>query len=352
LKGKPRSIGQYGTITDKEMKILITVMYKYNLQLVSAEKVRNAYKIATGNYNFCLKKIKHGKNKAKNACILTEELVLNKFTNVAKYFRAKDGEFSVRYKKNIYYLTEWIEGSECDLTNIDEAVSCTKLLAQFHNMSNRIDHNKVRISNDFKNWPEIFAKDLNHLEKFKRIIVSKRIKNEFDTLFLENIDNFLNRGISAIKMLNTSQYNKSSKEANDKQMICHNSFYYQNIIKKDGEYFLIDLDSIMIDLQISDLGKFIRRLMFKKTYGWKFNFAKELIEAYNTINKLSKEDLEIMLALIIFPQKFWKLGKKRYIKQKNWSETKYLRKLNNINSYNEIQEKFFCDYLTFIKEYS
>ena len=48
-----------------------------------------------------------------------------------------------------------------------------------------------------------------------------------------------------------------------------------------------------------------------------------------------------MLALIIFPHKFWKLGQKRYMKQKKWSETKYLHKLNKITCHNETQEKFF-----------
>lgn len=351
MKGKVRTLDHFNSITSKEMQILITVMHKYNFELVSAEKVRSAYKIITDHGKFCLKRMKHGKNNAKNGCILTEELLLNKFTNTAKYFRTKDGAFSVSYKKNIFYLTEWLEGVECDLTNIDEAVNCTKLLAQFHNISNKIDQHKINIPNNLKNWPKIFASNLNDLEKFKRIINSKKIKSEFDMVFTENIDNFYNRGTLAISMLNKSKYYKSSKVANDKKIICHNSFYYQNIIKKDGEYFIIDLDSIMIDLQISDLGKLISRLMFKKSYGWDFRFAKDLIDAYNSTNRLSREDLEIMLALIIFPHKFWKLGKKRYLKQKNWSETKYLHKLNKITSYNEIQEKFFQDYLTFLEGY-
>jgi len=118
-----------------------------------------------------------------------------------------------------------------------------------------------------------------------------------------------------------------------------------------GEYFITDLDNIMIDLQISELGSFIRRLMFEKSYGWDFNFAKELIEAYNSINRLSKEDLEIMFAFIIFPEKFYKLGYRRYISQKKWAETKYLHKLNKIVIYNENQDKFFNDYLIFLEEY-
>jgi len=334
------------------MQILTTVMCKYKFDLVSAEKFRTTYKVITNHGNFCLKRMKHGRNKVKNACILTEELLSNNFTNTGKYFRTKDGDFYVRYKKNIFYLTEWLEGEECDLNNIDEAVSCAKLLAQFHFISNKIGRNKFHLRSNLKNWPNIFTSNLNNIEKFKRIIISKRIKNEFDVLFLENIDVFYNRGVSAINMVNKSQYYKLSKIANDEKTICHNSFYYQNIIKNKEEYFISDFDSIMIDLQISDLGKFIRRLMFNKNYGWNFDFAKILIEAYNSINKLNKEDLEIMFALIIFPNKFWKLGQKRYIKLRKWSETKYLHKLNRIIEYNETQEKFFNDYLIFLEEYS
>jgi CotS family spore coat protein len=347
LKGNARTLEYFNTITDKEMKILMAVMHKYDFELVNAEKLRSVYKIITNNGTFCLKRMRHGRSKVKNICILIEELRLNKFTNVAKYLRTKEGAFYVSYKKDIFYLTEWLEGLECDLTDIDEAINCTKLLAQFHNASSKINHNKIHIRNNLKDLPRVFASNLNDLEKFKRIITNKRIKNEFDVLFLENIEDFYNRGMSALNMLNKSKYYKSS---NDKKILCHTSFCYENIIKKDGKYFIVDLDSIMIDFQVNDLGKFIRRLMFKKAYGWNFKFAKALIEAYNSINRLNKEDLEIMLCFIIFPYKFWKLGNKRYTKQKKWAEAKYLHKLNKITSHNETQDKFFHEYLSFLGE--
>jgi len=132
LKGNEITLEHSNTVNNKEMRILLSVMHKYNLKLLNVEKVRSAYKIITDSGKFCLKKRKHGKSKIKNECILTEELLLNKFTNTAKYFRSKDGSFSVKYKKDIFSLTEWIEGHECNLNNIDEAINCTKLLAKFH----------------------------------------------------------------------------------------------------------------------------------------------------------------------------------------------------------------------------
>ncbi|MBK5240520.1 MAG: CotS family spore coat protein [Clostridium sp.] len=326
-------------------------MYKYNFQLISAEKVKNAYKIVTDKGDFCLKRNKHGRDKAKNGCVLTEELRLNNFFNTVKYFRTKDGAFYVSYKKNIFYLTQWLGGAECDLGNIDEVINCTKTLAKFHKASTEIDHDEVHIRNNAMNLPRTFTRDINDIEKFKRIIVGKRVKNEFDILFLENTENFYDRGMCALNMLMKSEYYKVAKAAKDKQIICYNNIYYKNIIKVDGEYFITDMDSIIIDLEISDLGKLIRKLMFKKAYGWDFNVAKVLIEAYNSINRISKEDLEIMLALIIFPQKFLELGEKRFTKRKKWSETKYLHKLNKIIRFAETEDLFLRDYLIYLEEY-
>lgn len=52
-------------------------------------------------------------------------------------------------------------------------------------------------------------------------------------------------------------------------------FYYQNIIKKGREYYIIDLDNIIIDLQVNDLGKYIRRLMNKKAINGTLKKQKE-----------------------------------------------------------------------------
>ena len=103
---------------------------------------------------------------------------------------------------------------------------------------------------------------------------------------------------------------------------------------------MTDLDSITIDIHLNDLGNLIRRLMSKRSYKWDFNKAKILIEAYSSINKLDKNELEVMLALIIFPYKFWKLGKKRYIKHKDWDESKYMYKLTRLIRYTPCKINF------------
>lgn len=338
-------------ITAREKRMIYKVLDNYDFKVINLSKVRSAYKVETSKGNICLKKMKHGKHKARNGSILVQELVKKGFSNTAKYYCTNKGKTCIEYKGFLFYVTDWIDGEECNLDNLEEAVECVKLLAKYHLATNSIDVTKLRIKNNLKNWPKIFNSNLHDLEKFDRIINKKKIRSEFDTAYHSYIDSIYHRGMVALNFLNNSDYYKLSKEANVNKTICHDSFYYQNIIKKDDDYYIIDLDSIIIDLHVNDLGKLIRRLMFKRQYQWSFNKAKTLIEAYNSINKLNKDEVEVMLSLIIFPHKFWKLGKKRYIKHKGWNESKYMSKLTKLIKYNELENKFLEDYLDYIDNY-
>lgn len=334
--------------SEKEEKMLKKVLNNYDFKVKDYTKVRSVYKIKTDQGNICIKGTEHGSRKIKNGFILVEELNNVGFDNTADYIKTKHGNRLVKYKDFRFYATKWIDGNECDLSNLDEAANCAKFLAEFHNATDKIDIKKLNVKNNLKNWPEIFNSNLSDLDRFKKIIERKKIKTEFDNNYLNYIDSFINRGIISMRLLNQSNYYQLSKDANLKKTLCHDSYYYQNIIKKDDKYYLIDLDSIIIDIHINDLGKYIRRLMYKKEYSWDFEKAKVLIESYSSKKPLSKDELEVMLALIVFPHKFWKLGKKRYIKHNNWSETKYSRKLNRLARYNYEQQKFMENYIKYL----
>ena len=339
---------RYGGVSDREGKIIDKVLGLYNFELISYEKVRSVYKVKTGLGHICLKKLKHGKNKAENGNILVEALYRNNFFNTPKYFRTRNNKLFVRYKKLFFYATEWIEGNECKLDNVEEAINCTKLLAEFHKVTSKINCKSLKIKNNLKNWPKVYKEKTYELNKFDKVIDNKKIKSSFDIEYKKNIETFFNKGLFSLKILNESEYYRLSEIASKNHTVCHDSFYYQNIIKKGEDYFLIDLDSIIIDLRVNDLGKFIRRLMSKKDYSWSFEKAKNIIESYDSINKLTKEELEVMLALIVFPHKFWKLGKKCYIKHKDWNDQKYLHKLNKILTESNLQETFIEEYLNYI----
>lgn len=339
-------------LKNKELKMIKKVTGNYDFTVNSVKKVRSAYRIETDKGMFCLKRMRHGTKKAYNGNYLTCELKKNNFFNIADYIKTKDGRFFITHKGYVFYVTEWINGDECNLNDINEAINCAKLLAKFHSASKNIDKSKLYVKNNTKNLVIFFTHCINDIRNYKRLIGIKKLKNGFDEEYEKLIDRYCDVGMLSLKLLNESSYLTFLKNYNKSKTICHDSFYYQNIIKKDDKYYIIDLDSIVIDYEISDLGKMIRRLMFKKEYNWNFDKAKQIIDAYMSVNKLAKGELEIMLAIIIFPHKFWKLGKKRYMKNKNWNEKKYIKRLNRIIDMSKFQDKFIEKYIDYLKKYN
>lgn len=336
-------------IWPKEKKMIEQSMNYYGFNIIDVKKVRSAYKVICEEGTYCLKRMRSGRSKVRNGFILAEELNKIEFNKVAKYIKTKDGYDYIKYSKYILYLTEWIDGKECSIDTTLEAAACASLLAEFHNAVEKIDISNLKIKNNLKNWPKVFLENLYDLEYYKKIIGRKRLINEFDKTYLKYIDILYQRGMLSLNILQNSEYYNISKKAENNKTLCHDSFYYQNILKVEDRYYIIDLDSIIIDLEVNDLGKYIRRIMHKNEFKWDFNKARSIIESYLVERTLTKEELEIMLALIIFPHKFWKLGKKRYIKHKNYSEMKYMKKLDKIIKYIDIQELFINDYLEYIE---
>lgn len=88
--------------------------------------------------------------------------------------------------------------------------------------------------------------------------------------------------------------------------------------------------------------------MYKREYQWSFNKALLSMNAYESVNKLTKSEHGVMIALILFPHNFWKLGKRKYIKNRNWDEPKYLHKLKKLIKYNDSEQKFLNEYMEYI----
>ncbi len=332
-------------IGHKEHQRVLDILKYYAITPKNIEKIRSVYKIVCEDKNYCLKKVSHGDTKALKGMQLVSYLKSRGFDNVADYIKTKDGKECVKHKKVKYYLTEWIEGRECDFNTIEELKRAVVLLAEFHIKSEGFYHKGIKMDSNHKNWPNKLQAYKADLYYFKKLIETKKIKSVFDIEYNNNIDTFIELMDMSMNLLNKSNYINISKIAKQRRCVCHDSYYYQNVlVSNENKMYIIDLDSTIYDINLYDLAKFIRRILHKKVYGWRFEVAQELINTYSSVNKLTFEEYEILLAFIIFPHKYWKLGSKRYYKSKKWNEEKYLKRLYRIEGYLDIQKKFVEDY--------
>ncbi|CDF57993.1 CotS family spore coat protein [Thermobrachium celere] len=321
------------------------LLYLYNIQIQSIEKRRSVYKIkSTQDEYFCLKEVNHRYDRFKWLPNFIHYLKNNGFDNCTEIIKNNKGEYYFKFSKHkLYYVTRWIDGSECNIDDIEVAKKSINLLFKFHNKSKgfnskHINYNEYKLINDFNNIR-------SDIIRYRDIIENRKIKTYFENLFLNEVNNQLYLLDKALNLITNSNYLILNKKAIHERSICHNSFYYQNIISTNtGELYLIDFDKIIYECNEYDLGKFIQRLMYRKSYSWDFNKAKILIDEYLNSSKISNIDFKLLLSIIIYPHKFWKLGNKKFDKNKLLTEIYYIRRINKIkDSYNKINN--------FINEY-
>lgn len=333
----------------KERTLVYSILERYNLNVISVEKFDNKYKVITSNNSFWLNSINRGRNRIISSDIVIEELIKEKFESTLKYVRSKYKELYIRKKKTIYYITEYMEGEQCNLNNFEEDIGCIKLLASFHKAARTIDSDKIRLKRNMKNWSNIFNRNLSDLERFKNLIERKRIKTEFDAIYYKHIEYFYKVALLSINLLNKYDYYDVIYKSKSSYTLCLDGLSHKYLLKANGAYYLTSLEPLEIDYYINDVSKFIRTIMNKVSSEWDFQRAIKLIEAYGEINNVDKQEAGILLGLLIFPYKFWKLGKKRYIKHKAWEESRYKSKFEKIIKYKEKQEDFIDDYLNYLE---
>ncbi len=81
----------------------------------------------------------------------------------------------------------------------------------------------ILLREEFKKW-----------NSFKNIVAIHEKKTEFDEIFVQNADYYIDEIKDSIDMLDKAGYYKLCSE-DDKVVICHNDLAYHNILINNGE---------------------------------------------------------------------------------------------------------------------
>jgi CotS family spore coat protein len=336
-------------IQEHEMELLEKILENYDIEYKSVEKVRSAYRVTDENNSYCLKMLGRGFKRAHKSFFLSNALLGRSFDNLAPYVYTKDNEYLIKHKKSSFYMTGWIDGEEISFKDVDDILDSARLLARFHIAAKNLDMPKeIKIRNRHNGWLEHFNKQIDTVKGFEAKIERKSKTAGFDLIFKNNLHIFTEEAAFSVSLLNTDEAKQAFKIAESEKYICHDSFYYQNILRdQEGKLYLVDLESSLLDCPMSDLGKLIRRILCKHKFKWDFDLCRRIIDAYDSIRPIEREELYPLLAMIAFPHKYWKFGKKRYIKKKEWTEVDYQNKLKKVIELQDYKSEMIRNFVMF-----
>ncbi len=250
------------------------------------------------------------------------------------------GDIYTIYKGEMYCLMDLIDGRECQFSNPLDLKISSAALAKMHKASKGFTTNfNKRVLNGKS--IERFKIQKEEMNFFKKIANIHKNKNEFDNLFLSEIDYYIDEISKSINILENSHYYDICKE-NDKISICHHDLAYHNILIKEDEAYFIDFDYAILDLKVNDLCNFITKVI--KNFGFDISKANIILNSYSDVYSITDKELEVLYGLLSFPYDFYDISKNYYTKRKDWDDEVFLNRLIKKCNYKEDRKEFLKDF--------
>lgn len=344
MKGRCKSL----TEEENNQNVIQNVLdlYPFNVQnvsLISMKSGRTTWLVDTDEGQ---KVLKNTQIKPQKMLFIAEahEHLQNNGLPIANIHRTKNGAITVGADQSAFVLYDKVDGKEVIYYNENQLMETMKFMAQFHQLSKGyIPNTESKKRGRLGKWHKLYRWKLQELEGNKKIAQGLST-DPFSIMFLEHVDNMLQKGREALQELDEAPYQNWTKEWIEASGFGQQDFTMARLIDTEDGLFMKELHSITYDLPTRDIRILINKVM-KKMSIWDSDLALKMIQSYDSIHPLTEEHYKVLWTDLKFPHLFCSIIHKYYLGQKaSWSDEKYIWALQNIisleNSKNEFLKQF------------
>lgn len=251
---------------------------------------------------------------------------------IPRIIKNKDGHQYSVIDDNYYILSEAVYGKRPSYDNMKELKIIVKELADFHIASIGFAPPigcvpRMHLGKLIKEHEDSKIKLESYYEKEKQ----SDTHNSFGANVLSEFPYFHSRMQNSIMELNKSCYTEWAEKMKSSGCLCHQDFAAGNLIlDANGDLYVLDTDSLTIDMPIRDIRKLLNKVM-KKNGGWDYKLAETILKWYQEKNPLEASQWLVLKAELEYPHLFYGAMTKYYEqREQGWGEEKYLSKLRGI----------------------
>lgn len=233
-----------------------------------------------------------------------------------------------------YYLKRWYEYDECDVKNYGRVLEAVGEIACLGNNLNKIDYT---VNNNFKIPVSLeinrrYAKKIKEMRAVANYLRKKRNKNAFERSAYEVMEGFMKEAQIAL--------DKAELLTDDESLygLVHGACNHHNILCGKNGCAIVGFERAKIDVKIMDLYDFMRKILEK--YDWDIKLAYKMLDEYNKVKTLDENDINCLICLFTFPEKFFKIMNHYFNSSKVWIADKDVEKLIKAVAQNETRHRF------------
>lgn len=259
--------------------------------------------------------------------------------SVDQYVRNREGELvTVAEDGTRYILKDWFLERECNLKDRREILSAVAWIAKLHQAFRTIPWSEAW--NLGSMLPPGLAEEMKrHTREMKRVrnfISSKRKKSEFELCVMRHFTLFYEQALKAQDGLELLGKNREQ----DQLFLCHGDLNQHHILMLDQGVALIEFNQMHRGEQMADLYHFMRKVMEK--HGWNEALGMAMLETYDRILTVGRQDRKRLYYLFLYPEKYWKQLNYYNNANKAWIPEKNVEKLKNLELQQDQKMRFLA----------
>lgn len=297
------------------------VLQGFGLKPRSVTKHKLFYICNTDKGTKLIKRMAAEEEKAKSSILFQHNIKEDLFS---QGYKSLD-RFNISIKNEPFYIldgsayiaTDYLPYRESNFSNADEFKNIVKNVAVMHSLAKSTavikDTNNQLKKNSID---DLYYSSLDKLITFKKNITKYKQLSDFDVLFYKNYDYYilcLDKWFVSIKK---SKYEEMNNKAVQDGRICHNLLKEEYILINKNDIYITNFSECSYGHFLNDLTSIIKRHFKANTE--RPLCVTEIIDTYHKSNPLTKQDIELLYAMLIFPDKFIKICTQYYTKKRTW----------------------------------
>lgn len=336
------------------------ILEQYDFKVSMTKRGRGAYILYTDKGVKLLYRCEKSNKRYESENRLTNVLYNLGYCNVDTYYGNNNGDYISEDDTGRYYVKNWFDGIECDVTSYNDVCETVSELAILHGYMNKagkelrareaveiraaeIGEESTEVSLEEINrentyLPNIYARRNKELKMIKNYIQNKNKKNEFELIAVKVSGMFCDEAYETTERMNESCYEEEYDEAIKNNVLCHGSYSYHNVLCTDTGIAVTNFDRFKADCQIYDLYQFMRKILEKND--WDMALGYKMIEEYDKNKTLTDKELQILGIMFSYPEKFWKIVNYYFNSNKAWIPAKSIEKLQKCIAQQEKRRRF------------
>ncbi|MBX5436810.1 MAG: hypothetical protein IRZ33_06305 [Alicyclobacillaceae bacterium] len=287
----------------------ISLPHEYGWQIERAERIGDVLHIYTSQGEFALKAAHAPTQKLTFLAKLEHHLKRKGFDRFAAIVMTRRGQPFVQRGERTYYATRWIAGNHVNLASTTQLAQAAQSLALFHELSRGFSHG-VRRSAPGHSVHQLLRRRADELNQLLADTEGRKQPDAFDDVLLRLAPSLREDAERSVSIAESPACVRFLEQDMDDPGICHLDVISGNMVVQPGpKVYLLDLDLAARAPRVLDMAHLVRRSL--QLSGWRTEPAYTCFFQYNAVRPVTIEEYRLVLALLTFPHRAWRLARMR-----------------------------------------